>query len=284
MEIFISTGGYRNIEGTKIFQQLRSAGIKNVEFSGGKSIKNFEKSIKKFKYNSQIHNYFPPPKKPFVFNLSSENKQIASKSLNLVKKNIILSKKLGAKYYSFHAGFRVDPNPKQLGKKFKKTVLIKKEKALKNFYNKLKVLIKFAKKYQIKLLIENNVITKKNFQTFKTNPFLLTTPGEIKSFFKEIRKFNDCVGLLLDVAHLKVSSKTLGFHLEKAHNSLKKLIIAYHLSDNDGKSDSNKKFTSRSWFWKYFKKQVEYVTIEVYGISMNEYLKLQNLIKTKCAD
>ena len=75
------------------------------------------------------------------------------------------------------------------------------------------------------------------------------------------------VGLLLDVAHLKVSSKTLNFNLNKSHESLKKHILAYHLSDNDFVVIINqliKKLVSQKT-----KKNLEYYTIEVYKNDLN---------------
>ena len=217
--IFISTGGFSNKKGTDAYQYLRKKGLKNIEFSGGTYIKNFNYSLNKYKSNTQIHNYFPPAKSPFVLNLSSKNKKISSKSFNFVKRNIKLSKKLGAKFYSFHAGFRVDPNYKELGKRINKSLLISKKEATEIFLKKLIKLNQFAKKNGVKLLIENNVISKKNLRRFNTNPFLLTTPKEIISFFNKLKKYRNGIGLLLDVAYLKVSSKTLKFNLQKGHLS-----------------------------------------------------------------
>jgi len=279
--IFISTGGFNKKKGTDSYKYLKSKGFKNIEFSGGKFIKNFNKKIKFYKDNTQIHNYFPPPKKPFVLNLSSKNKTISSRSIKFVKKNIINSKKIGSKFYSFHAGFRIDPNFKDLGKQINRGMLITKKEALNIFYKRVIELSKFAKKYGIKLFIENNVISKKNLKKFKTNPFLLTTPNEIISFFNKLSKKSNNIGLLLDVAHLKVSSKTLKFDLQKAHSSLKKYINAYHLSDNNGITDSNKKFSKNAWFWKHFKKKTDFITIEVYNVSGKEYADLLEIVKKK---
>ena len=55
-----------------------------------------------------------------MINLASKNKVIVKKSFIQLKKSIILAKELNNKYFSFHAGFRFDPKPKQLGKKFKR--------------------------------------------------------------------------------------------------------------------------------------------------------------------
>ena len=285
MNIYISTGGYKDKKGTEVFDKFKSEGIENIEFSGGIYIKNFEKhfykNIKNYKNRTQLHNYFPPPSKSFVFNLSSQDKVISKASIDLVKKNIIRSKKIGTQFYSFHAGFRIDPKPKELGKKFKIIKILSKQKAEDIFLKRLVKLNKLAKKNNVKLLIENNVINKKNLRTFKTNPLLLTSPSEILSFFKKLRSHKLDIGLLLDVAHLKVSSKTLGFNLQKAHKDLNQIITAYHLSDNNGLVDSNKKFTNRSWFWKNLKKSVKFFTIEVYNVNYKSYLNLIKILKSK---
>ena len=84
---------------------------------------------------------------------------------------------------------------------------------------------------------------------------MLTHPKEIIGFFKKCDKN---VGLLLDVGHLKVSAKTYGFNLFKAHEILKPYIEGYHLSDNDGFRDSNKGFTKKSWFFNRLKKSLKY--------------------------
>ena len=57
-------------------------------------------------------------------------------------------------------------------------------------------------------MIENNVITKGNLQVFQDNPFLMSEPVEAK---KIMNLLPNNVGMLLDVAHLKVSANTLGF-------------------------------------------------------------------------
>ena len=54
---------------------------------------------------------------------------------------------------------------------------------------------------------------------------------------KIITKTPKNVKLLVDVAHLKVSAKSLKFDTEKFFNDCNDLIGGYHLSDNDGLSD-----------------------------------------------
>ena len=91
---------------------------------------------------------------------------ISKASIDLVKKNIIRSKKIGTQFYSFHAGFRIDPKPKELGKKFKIIKILSKQKAEDIFLKRLVKLNKLAKN-NVKLLIENNVINKKILEHLK---------------------------------------------------------------------------------------------------------------------
>ena len=78
------------------------------------------------------------------------------------------------------------------------------------------------------------------------------------------RNVPDNVGILIDVAHLKVSAETLKFDKIDYLSKMKPFIHAYHLSDNDGTSDSNQPFTPNSWFWPYINRALNYYTIEVY--------------------
>ena len=88
------------------------------------------------------------------------------------------------------------------------------------------------------------------------------------------------INLLLDVAHLKVSSQTFKFDAKKALIRLNPYIGGYHLSDNDGKTDSNDFFSEKSWFWKYLRKDLNYYSIEVYSENIKKIYKIHNkLIK-----
>ena len=279
--IYLSTGGFQNLTPQSVIQKFNKKGIKSIELSGGKYVaqKKIIKFLKKRNdLNYSLHNYFPVPKKKFVINLASIEKTIFKKTFSNIKKSINISSKLNAKYFSFHGGFLFNPNIKDLGKKFAKVKLQNRKKSMKLFLNRVNLLAEEAKKNNVKILIENNVITKENYKRFNRDPLLLTHPKEIVDFFKKCHKN---VGLLLDVGHLKVSAKTYGFNLFKAHEMLKPYIEGYHLSDNDGLKDSNREFTKNSWFYNGLKKDVKYISIEVYSKNLKKLKSLQNLIKKK---
>lgn len=277
--IYVSTGGFNYLPQKSIFL-LKKKGINSIELSGGKYFKNIYNYLKKEKCNFLLHNYFPVPKKNFVINLASSNIKIYKKSVLNIKKSIDISNKINSNFFSFHAGFLFDPPPHLLGGLFKKVKLDNKSQAIKRFTKRVESIARYAKKKNVKILIENNVITKENLKQFGDNPFLLTTPNEILKFFKNS---HDNIGLLLDVGHLKVSSKTLGFNLVKGHEKLIPIIEGYHISDNNGKKDSNNEFSKNSWFFKKLKLDVKYITIEVYTKNLKKLRILRNLIKKKYA-
>ncbi len=278
--ISISTGGYKNLSGLEAISYLKKNNIFCIELSGGRYSKNQINKIALFKnkLNLKIHNYFPPPRRPFVINLASNNKKILKRSIDHIKKSILFTKKVGGNIYSFHAGFRLDPNFKSLGKKIEKISMISKKKALNNFIKQTIKISKFAKKHKVNILLENNVITKKNLNRFKDNPFLLTNYHDVENFFKQMPTN---VKLLLDVAHLKVSANTEKLDPIKSLKKMNKYVMGYHFSENNGFTDSNQPFNRKAWFLPYIKKNLNYYGIEVYNTSPNKLKQQIDIIKRK---
>jgi sugar phosphate isomerase/epimerase len=277
--VYVSTTaiGSENLE--TIVKKFNKHGIRNIELSYGIFERGFEKSFKKLYSNNNFifHNYFPKPEKDFVINLASFNKEIRAKSLQFIKKNIDFSGKYGMKYYSFHAGFLIDPKPKSLGKIIPKVLVQQRRKTIKVFISSIIKLSKYAKIKNVKLFIENNVISKANLQRFKKNPLLMTEPKEIKNIMS---KLPNNVDLLMDVAHFKVSSETLKFDLTKSFKDLKKFIGAYHLSDNNGIIDNNKDIRKNSWFINLMSR-VDFISIEVANKNLKKIKTQLNLIQKK---
>ena len=89
-----------------------------------------------------------------------------------------------------------------------------------------------------------------------------------------IEKTNDNVGLLIDVAHLKVSACSLDFSAEEYLQEFRSISSGYHLSDNNGLADDNNPVTEDSWFWPLINKDLDYYSLEVYE-SDGDILKSQ---------
>tara|TARA_B100001093_G_scaffold404246_1_gene392358 strand:+ start:5238 stop:6086 length:849 start_codon:yes stop_codon:yes gene_type:complete len=262
--IYLSTGGFSSLPGCTVANYLSERNITNIELSGGMAKDNQEKEILDLTSNCsfQVHNYYPPPKNPFVLNLASFNEDIGRLSFEHIIRAIDLSEKLGCKFYSFHAGFLIDPDVNDLGKQFSKTRLNDRDSAKKIFSDKVNQISRYAKKKGIMILLENNVLSFANLDRFGTNPFLMTDHLET---IELMNSTDGNVGLLVDVAHLKVSSNIEGFCKYEYLESTRDFTFAYHLSDNDGKSDTNEAVTTNSWFWPFVRKDLNYYSLEVYG-------------------
>ncbi len=276
--LYVSTGGIKNKTAVETAIDFFEAGISDIELSGGKYSPTYREDLIKLSENIsfQIHNYFPPPEKPFVFNLASDDKALRKRSIEHVISSINLALDLDCNFYSFHAGFRINPKVDELGNNIKKTTLCDRKISIDNFGESMLFLSEVARKKGVDLLIENNVLNKRNFEAFGEDPLLLTEPDEIEKFLKMMP---NNIGLLMDVAHLKVSANTLGFDKFHGLERLKKFIKGYHLSDNDSERDSNEIISENSWFWPIIDKDKDYYSIEIYNIEPSELKEQYNLVR-----
>lgn len=278
--IYLSTGGFNSLSGAEVAARFVENKITNIELSGGRAQENQQEKLSDFSSDCrfQVHNYYPPPRNSFVLNLASFDEKIARLSFEHIYRAIDLSKNLGSKFYSFHAGFLLDPQVNDLGKKFTTAMLNNRESAKELFTNRVNQVSKYAKSKGIMILLENNVISSTNIKHFRTNPFLMTDYNET---IEIMNSTEDNVGLLVDVAHLKVSSQSEGFCKNKYLDSTKEYTFAYHFSDNDGKSDTNEVVNSDSWFWPFVRKDLNYYSLEVYNEDLNTLKKQIDLVKKK---
>jgi sugar phosphate isomerase/epimerase len=243
--IYVSSSCVKHAKIRDSVQELAENDFQNIELSGGTEYyNNFENDLlelkDKYNLNYRCHNYFPPPKKPFVLNLASLDDETFQMSFDHLEKVIALSNKLGADKFAFHAGFFIDIRLSEIGKKLSRDNLFDKKEAVERFCNAYDVIKRKAK--NVSLFIENNVFSKTNADTYDgENPFMMTNFNEYKSL-KEKINFN----LLLDVAHLKVSAKTLGLDWEEEFENMMSVSSYIHVSDNDGFHDLNNQLTKSS--------------------------------------
>ena len=278
--IYVSTGGYKNVAFTDIIRLLSKENINAFELSGGLYSKSTLEDLilLSTSYSLALHNYFPPPKEPFVFNLGTLNESIASKSINHAKTAIEHASKIKSKYYSFHAGYLVDPIVDEIGKKISKRNINDRDEAKSIFIERVNKLSKFAKSKNVKLMIENNVLSYKNFQEFEENPLLMVESKETNEI---LNSTDQNVGLLIDVAHLKVTANTLNFSAEDYLEEFRDSVCAYHLSDNDGLEDTNNILLDSSWFWNHINTSLNYYSLELYNLEPHALKKQLELAERK---
>ena len=283
--IYVSSSCSKQKKIGAAIRELAEHGFRNIELSGGTEYyKGYEDDIfdlkEKYNLNFLVHNYFPPPKEDFVLNLASLDEAIFERSLEQLRKSIRLAHLLGADKFGFHAGFYVDISVEEIGKAISASNLSNTKQAYERFCNGFN-LIKSESK-EVEIYIENNVYSKTNFDIYGLqNPLMLTSPAE----YKELQQHID-FKLLLDVAHLYVSSQTLGFDFDLHLDQMIVETDYIHLSDNDGYHDQNAAFTSNSKLLNKIKKKHlsnKTITLEIYT-GLNSLRKSFDLIATLVAE
>ena len=241
--IYTSTNCLKNPKNViQVLKEYEKGGIQNVEL--GSIHEYFDiKLLEKFDFNYIIHNYFPPPKKPFNLNLSSEKNEIRKKSLKLIKNAINLCCKVNSPLYTFHAGFTVDPQT--LGKPFSRNKVVNRKIAFDRYIDSLWIIIDYAKSKGIKIAMEPNVVEKFNLIEGKNELLLFADFDEIKKLYKIVSRKD--VGLLLDLGHTAVTAFWLKYDKDVFVKNCQKNVFAIHISNNDGKKDQHKSLTKGCW-------------------------------------
>lgn len=253
-----------------------------LEFSSGMPYRaDMETVFLKAPVKKYAHNYFPAPKVPFVLNLASVNKTICETSIRHCIHGLELSKQAGAPFFSAHAGFCVDPHPDELGRKLALSNTFSREEHWKIFKNSVKLICEEAGKMQMKFLIENNVLADVNVHPNGSNPLFCCDADEMLLMLKEIN--HPSLALLIDTAHLKVSSKTLNFNLNETVAKLKGKVDCIHHSDNDGDFDTNEKIDNAYWFLPFMKNFSGIVhVIEVKKLTEEEIAQQIKILQNRC--
>ena len=221
-----------------------------------------------------MHNYFPPPKENFVLNLASLDDTIFERSIAQLRKAIRLTRLFGSDKFGFHAGFYADISVAEIGKTISTGHLCNMKQAYERFCKGFNLIRNESE--GIKIYIENNVYSKSNFDTYGfEKPAMLISLEE----YRELQQYID-FKLLLDIAHLYVSSQTLGFDFDSHFEQMIIETDYIHLSDNDGYQDQNLDFASESKLLNRIKKKDlmdKTVTLEIYT-GLNKLRKSFDLI------
>ena len=192
-----------------------------------------------------VHNYFPQPSQPFVLNLASADEHVRARSIAMAEDAIRLSGRLNAPFYSVHAGFAAEFRPESLGHALDRHSFVPRAVALKTFRESVTVLATSAQLAAVDLLIEPNVVDRRNLVDGRNALLLLAEAEEIVSFLKVLN--HPRVGLLLDTGHLNVSAHTLGFDRGEFVEAVAPWVRGLHIHDNDGSSDQHRALDAGSW-------------------------------------
>lgn len=279
-EVYVTSGAFPQRQLADILPIAESWGVKSLELSGDVAPDLNNLAIARAarrQFNILLHNYFPPALEPFVINLASTDAEILMRSRSHCLAALELSAELNAPFFAAHSGFTFTPRPDQLGQVFSEEVTAGREQAYKIFVDSVGDLVFRGKSIGVSFLVENNVVIPSNARGGKNRLLLLADPGEICRCAVDV---GSGFGLLMDMAHLKVSGRTLNFDPVDAVMQTAAYIQACHLSENDGTRDDNRSFDETAWFLPHLRDHW-IVTIEAYRIAQSELCKMMFVLDNR---
>lgn len=214
----------------------------NIRFSR-RLVSDLLKVKKELSLQILLHNYVPFFRDPYVINLGSTSDAVYIQSIKHISKALLVTKHLGAHQYGFHAGYYCNMQMRDFGRSIQDTTLTDSSESLRRFITAYKD----VKERQpgVTCYVENNVLTTGNYRRFhKQKPFMLLTYEDYLAMSKHTR-----MHLLLDIGHLKITCRTLSLDFKSQLRRMLSVSEYVHISDNDGKTDSNRCIDKNSEIW-----------------------------------
>lgn len=280
--VYVSSSCIKKNNIAEVVQLLLQNGITNIELSGGTDYYDgIENDLGKLKEAYHLcyacHAYFPPPKVPFVVNLAACNDAIYKSSIAHYDACIDFLKRIECNILSVHAGFLTEIGTDEIGRKLKGATIYDEEEAYARFCYAYEKISNRCKEENIKLYLENNVLSPENYESFGRHNYFMMTDYESIMRMREQIDFN----LLLDLGHLYVSTHTLGLDFEKECRQLKGYVRWLHISENDGLHDDHRPLKKDSAILRQFY-QIRHsdldITLETMG-GIEDILKSKELVE-----
>ena len=172
-----------------------------------------------------LHSPFPPQEEPFILNLASLDATVLEASRSDVSEAIAFAASIDASHVVVHNGFTGYPT---LDLDFGEPARISGyEKCYELMVESLGVVVDAAEEFGVAVGVEN--LESKHFGYMKNDP------REFESYLAEV----DGLGVVLDIGHMFVASRRMGYEPEDLLNAVRKRIVGIHVSDNDGLSDTH---------------------------------------------
>lgn len=253
--IYVSSSCLKNKYIVETVRQLAEHGIKNIELSGGTEYyDDLENDLKRqqriYGLNYTCHAYFPPHKNDIVVNLASCNDDIYRESIQHYKDCIAFLNRLEIRTLSIHAGFFIEISSDEIGKLIKTNTIYNKENSYERFICAYENIRELCLQNDIRLYLENNVLSEENYRQFRYRNYLMMTDSGTIAEMKKKLEFN----LLLDYGHLCVSSGTLGLSFQEECGKLGREAGWIHVSDNNGVKDLHLPLNQKSEIMKEVKR------------------------------
>jgi sugar phosphate isomerase/epimerase len=278
--VYVSSNSFRARSLGAVLAACDQAGITGLELS---AVEDWDEVLLQNGGSRRylVHNYCPPPVKPFVLNLASPDSEVLEQSLAHCREAIDLSARLGGPVYAAHAGFAIDLDPHMLGRPLAQAEAIAKaspdaEMVYGRLVASVKLLTVYAKARNVRFLIENHALSELG-GTAGHRLLPMVTSGEMVRLTKDID--DEAFGVLVDVGHLNVSAHALGFDRSGFIEALLPSIGGFHLSDNSGIEDEHRSFGDTAWFLPFLRSCPDIpITIELDRAPIHDILKTRDAV------
>lgn len=250
MTVFASTTFAEiNSRATEIIRLMMAHGLNQIEIG---SIHCYEDSLvdklSKVPARFLVHNYFPPPKEPFVVNVASLNEQIRQRSIEHILSSITFCAEIGATLYTFHPGFLSDPDgPSTLSSNYDFRFRSEKlcsdmyEAAFERFIDAVYLIVAHARSLGVQVAVESQGSVSKRAHVF------LQAPDEFDFFLSRVP--DPSIGINLNLGHLNLAANVFGFDRLELVSRISRRIVAMEVSHNEGVEDEHRPLVDGAWYW-----------------------------------
>lgn len=279
MNVYVSTSCLADESNViEVLGAYARVGLRNVELgSSRKYIEGLSLSkLKQGDFNFTVHHYFPPPREPFIVNLASQDAAILARSKQQIKKSLDFCQSLGIQLFTFHAGFRTDPDNKL---RFHRRPVVPHEVAFNTFVESVIEINSYAEDRGVRIAIENNVLAGHNMVNGQNRFLLFCEAEDFENLWGRVPSAN--VGILLDLGHLKVTSYWLGFDRYEFIDRVKERVFAIHIHENNGQVDGHGVLDETSWCFEIIgrKRFISLpIVLETWGLTPEQIAQQVSLI------
>jgi len=203
--------------------------------------------LSNYDFRYLTHNYFPIPEEGFVVNIASNDDVIQDQSLKHIFRAIDFTADMGGELYTFHPGFRSDPDgaartDKNYDFAFSQDLEhASSDAATERMYASLDTIVAHARKRNVSIAIETEGSVRHHRQLLMQ---------QIEEFGRFMSRYSSQeVGINLNIGHLNLASKTFNFEPGDFVELVKSHVIAMELSHNLGTEDSHLPLEADQWYW-----------------------------------
>jgi sugar phosphate isomerase/epimerase len=246
--IFVSTACFKQLAGLeRVLADLAEAGYRNIELSGGHDpvagsvVELLTRWRREAGLEFIVHNYFPVPAESFLLNLGSLDDDERRRSVEFCTTALRVASEIESPVYAAHPGYigslqnRGDdyffPEDTSASDGWPADLAESYDALLRS----IDALAPTARKLGVRFAVENL------FPLPELPPQLMVSAADWRRFFSDTD--GSGVGLLFDVAHLKISHVVGGIDVDETFEWLfdegLEHLVQVHVSDNSGTFDDH---------------------------------------------